>query len=77
MYLKDSIYGKIYGDYIRDWERRKPFNKSMSQLIKYLDYLYCNLVDPYLITQKSNWFSVDISDAVKWASYAERMRTKS
>ena len=57
-------------------QQKKPFYEPMSQPKKYLEYLHCDLGDPYPTTQRGNRFYLGIQDSAIGACYAEPMRTK-
>lgn len=50
--IKRPISTKICGNCMKRKQQRKPFYKPMSQLSKYLDYLYYDLGGPSSTTRK-------------------------
>ncbi len=75
--VKGPIPDKICGDCMKEEQQRKPSYEPMLQPGEYLDYLHCDLGDPYPTTRKDNRFYLGVCDSATGAYYAEPMRTKS
>lgn len=54
--VKRPIPGKIYGDYMKRRQQRKPSYKPISQPSKYLDFLHWDFGGSYPTTQRGNQF---------------------